>query len=170
METFTDSLAPQFIDTHNPLASVRNEYNAVQVQGAFAEKQLFIGKGAGSYPTGSAVLSDISALSYDYAYEYKKLHQESDLKFSNELLVDAFVSFDSSINITAADFEKLESGYAASGKQYMVGQVSLKKLQEWAAIDGVGVILAPESRFIAKESTKQNSELELEECLSFYCH
>lgn len=154
-------VAPQFIEAQNPLASVRNEYNAVQVQGAFAEKQLFIGKGAGSYPTGSAVLSDISALSYDYAYEYKKLHQESGLTFSNELLVDAFVSFDNSINITAADFEKLESGYAASGKQYMVGQVNLKKLQEWAAIDGVGVILAPESRFVAKESVKQNADLEL---------
>src|SRR5688572_10400218 len=46
---------PQFIESHHPFASVRNEYNAVQVQGAFAEKQLFIGKGARSYPTGSAV-------------------------------------------------------------------------------------------------------------------
>src|SRR5690606_12917799 len=64
---------PQFIDANNSFTAVRNEYNAVQVEGAFAEKQLFIGKGAGSYPTGSAVLSDISALTYDYSYEYKKL-------------------------------------------------------------------------------------------------
>jgi homoserine dehydrogenase len=155
-------VAPQFIEATNPLASVRNEYNAVQVQGAFAEKQLFIGKGAGSYPTGSAVLSDISALSYDYSYEYKKLHQESGMTFSNNLLVDAFVSFDGSTGITVQDFEKLESGYAANGKQYMVGQVSLEKLQEWNQIEGVGIILAPNSQFISKdESIKQVAELEL---------
>src|SRR5690606_29405116 len=47
-------VAPQFIQSDNPFAAVRNEYNAVQVEGAFAEKQIFIGKGAGSYPTGSA--------------------------------------------------------------------------------------------------------------------
>jgi homoserine dehydrogenase len=155
-------VAPQFIEATNPLASVRNEYNAVQVQGAFAEKQLFIGKGAGSYPTGSAVLSDISALSYDYSYEYKKLHQESGLKFSNSLLVDAFVSFDSSIGITVGDFENLESGYAANGKQYMVGKVSLEKLQEWNKIEGVGIILAPNSQFISKDDTlRPVAELEL---------
>jgi homoserine dehydrogenase len=85
-------VAPQFIESTHPLYAVRNEYNAVQVQSAFAEQQLFVGKGAGSYPTGSAVLSDISALTYDYRYEYKKLHQIHDIKFSNGLIVEAFVS------------------------------------------------------------------------------
>jgi homoserine dehydrogenase len=155
-------VAPQFIDATNALASVRNEYNAVQVQGAFAEKQLFIGKGAGSYPTGSAVLSDISALSYDYAYEYKKLHQETGMEFSNNLLVDAFVSFDQNIPITIQDFERLESGYAANGKQYMVGQVKLEKLRVWSKIEGVGIILAPDSKFISQdEPVKQNEVYEL---------
>nr|HNH59743.1 homoserine dehydrogenase [Cyclobacteriaceae bacterium] len=59
-------VAPQFVEAENPLSNIRLEYNAVQLQGAFADKQLFVGKGAGSYPTGSAVLSDISALTYDY--------------------------------------------------------------------------------------------------------
>ena len=48
-------MAPQFIESTHPLYAVRNEYNAVQVESAFAEQQLFVGKGAGSYPTGSAV-------------------------------------------------------------------------------------------------------------------
>lgn len=61
-------VAPQFIEATNPFSAVRNEYNAVQVEGAFAEKQIFIGKGAGSYPTGSAVLSDISALKIGRAH------------------------------------------------------------------------------------------------------
>ncbi|MBL7877749.1 MAG: homoserine dehydrogenase, partial [Cyclobacteriaceae bacterium] len=76
-------VAPQFIPGDHMLAGVRNEYNAVLVEGAFAEKQVFIGKGAGSYPTGSAVLSDISALTFDYRYEYKKYTQGESLPFSN---------------------------------------------------------------------------------------
>src|SRR5688572_12848988 len=138
-------VAPQFIENTNPLASVRNEFNAVQVRGAFAETQLFIGKGAGSYPTGSAVLSDVSALSYDYAYEYKKHLQDTDLEFSNDLSVEAYVSFDDAGTVTISDFEEFQSGYAAQGKQYMVGRISLKKLLTLSKIDGVGIILAPKA-------------------------
>ncbi len=148
-------VAPQFIEATNPLASVRNEFNAVQVQGAFAEKQLFIGKGAGSYPTGSAVLSDISALSYDYAYEYKKRKQLGDLKFSNDLLVEVFVSFDEANQVTIQDFERFESGYAAHGKQYMVGLVKLEKLKEWNQVPGIGIILAPNAKFVTESQQKK---------------
>lgn len=138
-------VAPQFIDSTSPFSAVRNEYNAVQVEGAFAEKQIFIGKGAGSYPTGSAVLSDISALTYDYTYEYKKLQQEHGLEFSNDLMTEAFITFDDSASVSIDDFDEFYSGYAANGKQYMVGKVSLKKLQEWSTIAGIGVIIAPQA-------------------------
>jgi homoserine dehydrogenase len=143
-------VAPQFIETNNPLASVRNEYNAVQVQGAFAEKQTFIGKGAGSYPTGSAVLSDVSALTYEYAYEYKKLKQAHGLSFSNELIVEAYISFDQGIPLNINDFTEFQSGYAANGKHYMAGKISLQKLARLADFEGVGIILAPNATFIAE--------------------
>jgi homoserine dehydrogenase len=136
-------VAPQFVESTHPLYAVRNEYNAVQVQSAFAEQQLFVGKGAGSYPTGSAVLSDISALTYDYRYEYKKFHQLHDLQFSNKITVEAFVSFDQGTPIAIGDFEEFTSGYAANGKQYMVGKVGLEKLNKWSQLEGVGIILAP---------------------------
>lgn len=141
-------VAPQFVESTHPLASVRNEYNAVQVEGIFAEKQLFIGKGAGSYPTGSAVLSDVSALTYDYVYEYKKLHQGANFEFSNDLFVEAFVSFDHHAPIAMGDFEHFISGYAANGKQYMVGQVELNKLLLWHNEYGAGIILSPNASFV----------------------
>ena len=152
-------VAPQFIESTNPFASVRNEFNAVQLQGAFAEKQLFIGKGAGSYPTGSAVLSDISALSYDYAYEYKKRNQLSDLTFSNDLLVEVFTSFDEEASITIQDFDQFESGYTAHGKQYMVGLVKLQKLKEWSQTPAVGIILAPNAKFISTSKQMENLQI-----------
>lgn len=146
-------VAPQFIEATNPFASVRNEYNAVQVEGAFAEKQIFIGKGAGSYPTGSAVLSDISALTYDYSYEYKKLQQEHGLEFSNDLVTEAYVSFDDGISISMDDFEEIQSGYASEGKQYMVGRVSLEKLSHWSKIEGIRIILAPTTKENIQQGT-----------------
>ena len=136
-------VAPQFIENTNPLASVRNEFNAVQVRGAFAETQLFIGKGAGSYPTGSAVLSDISALNYEYTYEYKKHQQDTDLEFSNDLSVEAYISFDHDSKVSINDFVEFQSGYASGGKQYMLGKISLAKLEAFSKIEGIGIILSP---------------------------
>jgi len=148
-------VAPQFVETIHPLHAVRNEYNAVQVQSAFAEQQLFVGKGAGSYPTGSAVLSDISALTYDYRYEYKKLHQLHDLQFSNKISVEAFVSFTEANKIAISDFEEFQSGYAANGTQYMVGKVSLEKLAAWSKQEGVGIILAPNAKLTPTRQDKK---------------
>ncbi len=136
-------VAPQFIDNIHPLSSVRNEFNAVTVEGAFAEKQLFVGKGAGSYPTGSAVLSDISALTYDYRYEYKKLHQENKLSFTNDAVAEVVVSFTNPSQVSVADFEKFIGGYQSSGQQNMQGLVRLEKIREWSSKEGINVILAP---------------------------
>jgi len=55
---------PQFVNHDDPLSFVKNEYNGVVIESSFADKQFFYGKGAGSFPTASAVLSDISALRY----------------------------------------------------------------------------------------------------------
>ena len=148
-------VVPQFIENTSPLASVRNEFNAVQVRGAFAETQLFIGKGAGSYPTGSAVLSDISALSYDYAYEYKKHQQDTDLEFSNELTVEAHVSFEEEGEVSISDFVEFTSGYAAQGKQYMVGKMTLKKLLTLSKLEGIGIILSPNAISVQNAPVKQ---------------
>ncbi|MBM3440275.1 MAG: homoserine dehydrogenase, partial [Bacteroidetes bacterium] len=63
---------PQFVQSSDPLAFVKNEYNGVVIESGIADKQFFYGKGAGSFPTASAVLSDVSALRYSYRYEYRK--------------------------------------------------------------------------------------------------
>ena len=84
-------VAPAFIDESHLLYNVENEYNGVIVEAAFSDKQLFIGKGAGGNPTGSAVLSDISAGSYEYKYEYKKNTQRQ-YGFTNDLTLYAYIS------------------------------------------------------------------------------
>ena len=44
---------------HHPLASVRESYNAVFVEGSAVGSLMFYGKGAGGRPTASAVLGDV---------------------------------------------------------------------------------------------------------------
>ncbi len=148
-------VAPQFIPLDHMLAGVRNEYNAVLVEGAFAEKQVFIGKGAGGYPTGSAVLSDISALAYDYRYEYKKFAQREGLPFSNEALVDVVVSFPLGTLITPKDFEIFKGGYQGKDYQYMTGSVKIIKLKALSDLNNVSLILAPELNLAVIDSDKK---------------
>ncbi len=50
---------PALLPRLHPLASVHHEFNAVLVKGDAIGEMIFYGKGAGSLPTASAVLSDI---------------------------------------------------------------------------------------------------------------
>jgi len=56
---------PQFVEQHDELADVSNEFNGLITESSFADKHFFKGKGAGAYPTAAAVLSDIAALRYN---------------------------------------------------------------------------------------------------------
>ncbi len=49
---------PTFIHSEEALAKVSGVYNAVMIEGDFVGKTMYYGKGAGSLPTASAVVSD----------------------------------------------------------------------------------------------------------------
>jgi homoserine dehydrogenase len=53
------SVAPRAVPLDSPLASVRDEVNIVEIDCEGIGTQRFIGKGAGSYPTANAVVSDL---------------------------------------------------------------------------------------------------------------
>lgn len=115
---------PQFIGPEHQLYNVDYEYNAVTVEAAFSESQLFIGKGAGGYPTGSAVLSDISANSYDYGYEYKKYNQNNDYSYTTEVLVEVYVRAEDPELLASLPLKEV----AGLGKNYVTGTIKLTDL------------------------------------------
>jgi homoserine dehydrogenase len=120
---------PRFVPKSSRYAGIKNEYNAVDLESAFAESQFFIGKGAGDRPTGSAVLSDISALTYHYKYEYKKYAQNG-ATFSNEpATIDLYVRFGRENQVNPNDFLEIYEQYAAQSTRYIVGKIALDKLQ-----------------------------------------
>jgi homoserine dehydrogenase len=138
---------PQFVNHDDQLAFVKNEYNGVVIESGFADKQFFYGKGAGSFPTASAVLSDISALRYQYKYEYKKLYHHQPHELSNDIFLRVYVSFDGLAFIPRERFEWIEEWHAQEDRKYLVGVISFPELKEntWWKENGTSLILLPES-------------------------
>ncbi len=50
---------PMLLSGEHPLASVRNSFNAVLVHGDAVDDVMFYGRGAGEFPTASAVMGDV---------------------------------------------------------------------------------------------------------------
>ncbi len=124
---------PSFIAKDNPIYNVDDEYNGVLIQSIFSENQFFVGKGAGGLPTGSAVLSDISALTYDYKYEYKKRNQKGSLKLSNNFNVKIYLRYltdKSEANKKSYDdlFIEIKETYQNSDYGYIIGEINYNQL------------------------------------------
>ena len=137
---------PQFINQDDHLAFVKNEYNGVVIESGFADKQFFYGKGAGSFPTASAVLSDIAALRYQYRYEYKKLYHHQPHELSNDIFLRVYVSFDD-INLIPKDrFEWIEEWHANEDRKYLVGVLSFDELKNnnWWRENNTSLVLTPD--------------------------
>src|SRR5260221_1741300 len=137
---------PQFVKQDDHLAFVKNEYNGVVIETGFADKQFFYGKGAGSFPTASAVLSDISALSYDYKYEYKKFYRKEPHELTNDFFLRVYVSFDDWKYIPREKFEWIEEWHAQENRKYLIGAIAFNELKEnnWWRENNTSIILTPE--------------------------
>lgn len=138
---------PKFIPAAHRYTSVRNEYNAVTLKSAFSEQQLFVGKGAGDRPTGCAVLSDVSALRYNYKYEYRKLSQNGSKYDSSETILEIYVRFEREDQIDSSDFTDISERFISGKSRYWIGKIRLDRLQNAAWINDPGVSIIECARF-----------------------
>ena len=137
---------PQFVRKSDYLSSVKNEYNGVIIESGFADKQLFLGKGAGSFPTATAVLSDISALRYNYKYEYKKLYYHTPGVLTGDFYLRVYVSFDHLSEINHKSFACIEEWYGGLERNYLVGIIRFDELQvnDWWKNNNVSLVVCPD--------------------------
>lgn len=135
-------VAPHFTSSNQNLFNVENEFNAISVQASFADKQLFYGKGAGSLPTASAVLSDVSSLLYDYKYEYKKTN-DSNLVFSDDRFVKIYLGSEDVNNLSKIRFYNSDEFYVSKNYSFRIGIVRLTDLIkiDWNKQNDVSLIL-----------------------------
>ncbi len=155
---------PQFVKQNDHLAFVKNEYNGVVLESSFADKQFFYGKGAGSFPTASAVLSDISALRYDYKYEYKKLYHHVPNELSRDFYLRVYISFDDLKYIPREKFEWIEEWHSDAGRSYLVGVINVSELLDntWWKENNNSLVLSPDAIIESVELQKlKKKSLEL---------
>ena len=133
---------PKFIKPHDLFYDVRNEFNAVQLGAAFSDKQFFLGKGAGSFPTGSAVLSDVAALSYNYRYEYKKTKQNGEIPFSNDHDLNLYIRYTNEAVLDELKVHDITQRFWSPDTKYVIGKVNLSALIAAKLNDRVDVFVA----------------------------
>ena len=127
-DAVTGYVMPRFVSPSESLYHVNDEYNAVIAEAAFADKQFFYGKGAGGHATGCAVLSDISACSYGYRYEYKKRNQGGVRLFNRNHRLEVYLRYNREEDRHLFGFEEVTEYFCGTDYRYVRGVVNLEQL------------------------------------------
>ncbi len=108
---------PTFIPVNHPLASVNDAYNAVYLRGDALDDIMLYGKGAGAFPTASAVVSDViyAATHSEIKYSTFKNTANADgsVKFVSDFTSAYYIRF--SVEDEAGVLAKISSVFAKNG-------------------------------------------------------
>lgn len=124
------AVIPQLISKNKFIYSCEDEFNGVVIKGLFYGKQFLVGRGAGGHPTSSAVLSDISAIRYNYFYRYKRMQNGDTPQFSNDISFRVYVRYNDDSDLDLLQFEEISERYYSGHTRYVVGRVNLRRLHE----------------------------------------
>lgn len=95
-------VAPMLLPKEHPLANVNGSFNAIFVKGNMVGDVMFYGRGAGSLPTASAVVSDVVA-----AVRHKHLHVDVDWTTEKmEILPNDHVKVKALVRIAGGEAQK----------------------------------------------------------------
>ena len=120
---------PQLISRNKYIYSVEDEFNGVVIKGLFYDKQFMFGRGAGGHPTGSAVLSDITACAYNYRYEYKKRNDSVLPQYTTDHTFRVYFRYKSAEQRNLLNFTKIREQYTSDEYNYIVGDVTVANLK-----------------------------------------
>jgi homoserine dehydrogenase len=127
---FTMFVLPKLVSTDEYIFNVEEEYNGVIIEGQFYDKQFMFGKGAGAFPTGSAVLSDITARKHNYRYEYKKLNFFASPVYTRDIAIEVYVRYHDLVDLSHFDFESISEKYTGPEYNYVIGRLKLDNLHK----------------------------------------
>ena len=119
---------PRLVTPDKYIYGVEDEYNGVVIKGEAYDKQFMFGKGAGGHPTGSAVLSDITARLHNYKYEYKKQKYFTVPKYSTNHILKIYLRYSNPLELSHFDFEEIQERYTSKQNSYVVGTIKLDNL------------------------------------------
>ena len=85
---------PTFINHQEQLAKVSGVYNAILIDGDFVGKSMLYGKGAGSKPTASAVVSDIIDIAKNTQKRFQAFNTDKSLKLNKNFNTRYYIRFE----------------------------------------------------------------------------
>ncbi len=122
---------PTFIPASHPLASVNDAYNAVYLRGDALDDIMLYGKGAGAFPTASAVVSDVIYAATHSEIKYSTFKNnataESDVKFLSDFSSAYYIRL--SVEDEAGVLAKISSIFAKYG-------ISIVEIAQKSKADG----------------------------------
>ena len=127
-EHFTKFVMPEFVSPNKYIYSVDDEYNGVVIRGECYDRQFMFGKGAGSLPTASSILSDVMARLHDYRYEYKKQNYLQKPDYTTDITLKIYVRYSETNIQHVLDFESIHEQYISSESNYVIGEIRLSEL------------------------------------------
>jgi len=142
---------PQFVTKHERTYHTDLENNIVIIDADHSGLHTLDGKGAGGFPTGSAVVSDASACTYGYKYEFKKINRDNRPKLTNELVLEVYLRYFDKKNLDIFDFEKITARFESKEYNYVVGHIKLAnllKVQE--RLNTADILLVSTGKFIER--------------------
>ena len=129
-EHFTMFVMPEFVTPDKYIYSVDDEYNGVVIRGECYDRQFMFGKGAGSLPTASSILSDIMARLHDYRYEYKKMNYLQRPEYTTDITLKVYVRYKDTDVHNILRFERIHEQYISDESNYLIGEIRLSELMD----------------------------------------
>ena len=113
------------------------------IRGECYDRQFMFGKGAGSLPTASSILSDIMARLHDYRYEYKKRNYIQKPDYTTDITLRIYARYSDTDIRGILRFERIREQYFGEESNYLIGDIRLSELlAKREALRGKDVFLA----------------------------
>ena len=127
-EQFTMFVMPEFVGPSKYIYSVDDEYNGVVIRGECYDRQFMFGKGAGSLPTASSILSDVMALRHDYRYEYKKMSYVDRPDYTTDVVLRVYVRYTATDVRRELPFTRIIEQFQGETANYVIAEIKLSDL------------------------------------------
>ncbi len=145
---FTMFVMPEFVAPSRYIYSVDDEYNGVVIRGEAYDRQFMFGKGAGSLPTASSVLSDIMARLHDYRYQYKKMNYPRQPRYTTDVLLRVYVRYTETPVPDILPFETRRELLLSEEGNHTIGDIRLSELlRHRSLLNAKDIFLANIPRF-----------------------
>ncbi len=154
---------PEFVSEKDNLYQVENEFNGVNIEAGFAGAQFLYGRGAGSFPTASAVASDLDHVVNKRGYFYQKKIKPSTVADDANILIEVYTRFTNEAIQKVLAFENVTEGLFTEDFRQLTGYISLKQLKNVAHIlkrEKVSIIATGRRKLIGQKTTEKILEQE----------